>query len=82
MDFDFSRIANALCPWSDDYNRTRSLIGDSGINTCWTLADGYGSHTFAQLREKELTRDWSHIRDSSSAALQRIWNYLRDNKVV
>jgi hypothetical protein len=74
--FSFERLADALCPWGEGYNRTRSLVGDRGLDHCWSLCDGYGRRSLGDLRLSGLTRDWSHVRDSSDEALDRVWRYL------
>lgn len=73
----YSEIARALCPWGDGYEATRAAIGDRGIDRCWEMADGYGKCSLGALRSRGLSRDWSHVRDSSDAALARIHGYLR-----
>jgi hypothetical protein len=79
---DFSQIANALCPWGAGYHHTVATIGERGIDRCWELADGYGRASLAELRARELSRDWSHVRDATDDAIQRIWNYLSGRGVV
>jgi hypothetical protein len=74
---DFSKIADALCPWGKCYKATKEIIGDRGIDRCWEMADGYGRVSIAELRARELSRDWSHVRDASDEAIQCIWDYLR-----
>jgi hypothetical protein len=45
-------------------------------NRAWTLADGFGRRTLKEIHE-ELEWDWSHVRDSSEEATQKIAAYLR-----
>lgn len=51
----------------------------------WRFGDGYGEFSSADLREMEVMGDWSHIRDSSEKAQQRIADqlaiYLTDHLV-
>jgi hypothetical protein len=81
-DATFKSIANALCPWGEGYSSTLSVLGDRGIDRCWELADGYGRMTLGTLRSRGLTRDWSHVRDSSDEALSRIVGFLSRKGVV
>ena len=38
--------------------------------------DGYGKMSQLDLIEKQLTWDWSHVRDSSDEALDRVFEKL------
>lgn len=44
----------------------------------WCLADGFGTCSVEYIANV-LCWDWSHIRDSSSAAIANMANYLRAN---
>lgn len=81
-DSTFKKLANALCPWGAGYEATRARIGAVGIDRCWEFADGYGRMGMGELRRLGLTRDWSHVRDSSDEALARIAGYLRRSGVL
>jgi len=47
-------------------------------NHLFSLGDGYGKMTVQQLQANGLTYDFSHIRDSSDEALERIYKELRN----
>lgn len=48
----------------------------------WEMCDGYGKMSLNELVEKELTWDWSHVRDSSDATLEAVFNKLKEwNKI-
>ena len=42
------------------------------------LCDGFGRMSAAQLRELEATFDWSHVRDSTPAAIAEAATFIRD----
>lgn len=45
-------------------------------NHLFSLGDGYGQMGLEWLIRNNLTWDWSHIRDSSDEALERIYKEL------
>jgi hypothetical protein len=81
-DATFKSVAAALCPWGAGYDSTRRALGERGLDRCWELADGYGRCSLGDLRSRGLTRDWSHVRDSSDEALARIVGYLKRRGVL
>jgi hypothetical protein len=81
-DATFKSVAAALCPWGAGYELTRAALGDRGIDHCWEMADGYGRLSLGTLRSRGLSRDWSHIRDSSDVALARVAGYLERHGIL
>lgn len=55
------------------YNKILSAAEE---NHCWTLADGFCPGWTIEDIAKQLEWDWSHIRDSSEAAMKEIANYI------
>jgi len=45
--------------------------------TAFAMCDGYGKRSQANLMAAGLSWDWSHVRDSSEAALKETEQYLR-----
>lgn len=43
-------------------------------NACYILADGFGKISSAWAAEQSY--DWSHVRDSSSQAFDRMWRFI------
>lgn len=54
----------------------RSLVPSGVANHAWTLADGFGKCSLYYIHGT-LEWDWSHIRDSSAAAVAEMAAYLR-----
>ena len=52
-------------------------LSDAEHEHAFTLGDGYGSCTADELGEINGGWDWSHVRDSSPAAIAAIAAYLR-----
>ena len=50
----------------------QGLLRSQDHDALWALADGFGRMPINELRELHIDRDWSHIRDSSDEALDRI----------
>lgn len=74
----------------DEYNKTdwalvvkymrgegRKALPIGVENKLWTMADGFGPGLHISVICNQLEWDWSHIRDSSGAAVTRMADYLR-----
>lgn len=56
----------------------RDIVASHVALHAFTLCDGYGSFSLAELREMDILFDWSHVRDSSDKALAAAAFYLRE----
>lgn len=61
------------------YNgENKSLISPKQYRELFQMGDGFGEMTPEQLTEFDLWGDWSHIRDSSDEAIEKIYNKLAE----
>jgi hypothetical protein len=54
----------------------KNRLGASRHLEAMTLCDGYGQMNGCDLKEKDLTWDWSHVRDSTPDALAEARAYI------
>lgn len=54
------------------------VLSDKQHQHAMSLCDGFGRMTITQLRELGLTWDWSHVRDSSDAAIVSAAAFVRE----
>ena len=67
----------ALC-FSALYHSSPDMIQDPQVHArIFAMGDGYGNLSPDQLTEMGLWFDWSHIRDSSDAAISRMASAIR-----
>lgn len=69
-------------------NQLWAYVGHSGAHNriltreqhgrVFECCDGYGKRTSAELYACHLDWDWSHVRDSSDAAINEAWEVLQD----
>lgn len=56
--------------------QNRRLLTPKQYRELFQMGDGYGTMTPEKLTELDLWGDWSHIRDSSDNAIEKIYNKL------
>jgi len=52
------------------------VLTEDEHNKAVAMCDGYGEKSVAELKDLDLTWDWSHVRDSSDEALAKAEAYV------
>lgn len=74
-DLTADQIRNAVMAYLHYTGENHDRLSRSQWEGCWFLADGFGKQMDRKFAEEQCW-DWSHIRDSSEEALERIWQVL------
>lgn len=68
----------AVCSFLHYSGENRSRLTSAQFDELYALADGFGRCTPAQLREINGGYDWSHVRDSSEAGVERMYRRIQE----
>lgn len=73
-DLSADQIRRSVMSYMSHSGENRSRLTEEQWAGCYLLADGFGQVDLAFAAEQ--CWDWSHVRDSSDAAFDRMWQVI------